>query len=251
MSFNVRIPVDRDGDKRWEVRREAMAALLREQRPEIIGTQELVREQADYLIAQLPDYRWFGASRSHSDSDEHMGVFYDQTRVKVIESGNFWLSDTPDVVGSISWGNALPRMVTWALFERRDNHRRYYLFNTHLPYREQDESARERAAALIVQRLQQLPPEIPVIVTGDFNTLPGSPTYRRLLTHLSDARELASERSGPVATFHNFSGNAQTQLDWILLRGLRAKRYCTLDQRPHGVLPSDHYPVIAELYWPD
>jgi endonuclease/exonuclease/phosphatase family metal-dependent hydrolase len=251
MSLNVRTPVDRDDDKRWEIRRAAMVKLLREQRPAVIGTQELVREQGNYLTTQLPAYRWFGASRSGADSDEHMGVLYDHTRLRLIQSGDFWLSDTPEVTGSISWGNLLPRMVTWAQFERRGDQRRFYLFNTHLPYRQQDDVARERAAKLILQRLQQLPAGVPVVLTGDFNTVPGSAPYRTLITHLSDSRELARENHGPAATFHNFTGKPLLQLDWILVSGFQVERFTTLDQRHDGVLPSDHFPIQAELRWAD
>lgn len=90
MSFNVRTPVDSSGDKRWRVRREAMVALLRAQRPDVIGTQELVEAQADYLVAQLRDYRWFGRGRrGDAGDDEHMGVLYNQQVLRVVESGDF------------------------------------------------------------------------------------------------------------------------------------------------------------------
>lgn len=250
MSFNVRVPVDSDGDKRWEVRRGAMAQLIREQRPDVIGTQELVKKQADYLAAQLPDYRWFGRSRDGSEDGERMGVFYDTRRLKLLQSGDFWLSDTPEVVGSISWGHPLPRMVAWGLFERVSDHRRFYLFDTHLPYRDEDEPARAKGAALIVARLKALPADIPVVLTGDFNTVPGSPTYRTLTAALADARVQAPDPAGPEATFHDFTGHPDHRLDWILARGLTATRFATLDARPEGHWPSDHFPVIAELRWP-
>ncbi|MEQ4573545.1 MULTISPECIES: endonuclease/exonuclease/phosphatase family protein [Gammaproteobacteria] len=250
ISFNVRVPVDTDGDKRWEVRRSAMAELIREQHPDIFGTQELVKKQADYLAEQLPDYRWFGRSRDGSEDGERMGVFYDSRRLKLVQSGDFWLSDTPEVVGSISWGHPLPRMVNWGLFERLSDHRRFYLFDTHLPYRDEDEPARAKGAALIVSRLEALPAGIPVVVTGDFNTTPDSPTYRTLTALLADARVQAHAPAGPEATFHDFTGQPDRRIDWILTRGLTATRFATLDDRPQGHWPSDHFPVMAELAWP-
>ena len=250
MSFNVRVPVDREGDKRWEVRRSAMAALIRQQYPDVFGTQELVKQQADYLTEQLPNYRGFGHSRDGSEDGERMGVFYDTRRLKLLDSGDFWLSDTPEVVGSISWGHPFPRMVTWGLFERRTDHRRFYLFDTHLPYREQDEPARVQGAALIVSRLKALPAGIPVVLTGDFNTTPDGPTYRTLTTLLADTRLQASAASGPDATFHDFTGHSDRRIDWILVRGLTTTGFSTLDARPEGHWPSDHFPVLAELAWP-
>ncbi|MBV6669270.1 endonuclease/exonuclease/phosphatase family protein [Xanthomonas euvesicatoria pv. alangii] len=250
MSFNVRVPADTDGDKRWQVRRAAMVALIKQTHPDVFGTQELVSEQAAFLAEQLPDYRWFGQGRRGDDSDEHMGVFYDARVLQVVESGNFWLSDTPERAGSINWGNVLPRMATWALFERRSDKRRFYLFNTHFPYRDEDEPARERSARLILSRIAQLPATVPVVLTGDFNSDPDKITYPTLTAVLRDARAQASKRSGPENTFQDFTTHPTRRIDWILYRGLRPTRFATLDDRPGGILPSDHYPVMAEFDWP-
>jgi len=251
MSFNVRTPADKQPGRRWEDRRDAMAAVITQARPQAVGTQELTARQAVDLLARLPDYRWFGQGRRGSgDDDEHMGVFYDTRALQVVASGDFWLSDTPDVPASISWGNIFPRMVTWALFERRADHRRFYLFNTHLPYRTQDEPARVRGAQLLLSRLQALPAEIPVVVTGDFNTEPGSDTWNTLTATLQDARAQAAKVEGGANTFHDFSGHADRRIDWILLRGFHAERFATIEARPDGRLPSDHFPVLAVLRFP-
>ena len=187
MSFNVRTPADTDPGKRWEDRRGAMVTLIREQKPEVIGTQELVKKQGDYLVSHLPGYTLFGKDRRGGHGDEHMGVLYDSARLKVLESGDFWLSDTPDVPGSITWGNLFPRMVTWALFQRQADGQRFYLFNTHLPYRDEDEPRRVLGAKLIVSRLATLPKDIPVVVTGDFNSEPGSDTYKAFTAEIGRA----------------------------------------------------------------
>lgn len=247
MSFNVRTPADTEPGKRWEDRRDGAAELIRQVRPQVIGTQELTLPQAQDLDARLPGYRRFGQGRRGGDADEHMGVYYDAAALRVVESGDFWLSDTPEVPGSISWGHPFPRMVTWALFERRADHRRFYLFNTHLPYRDEDEPARVRGARLLLSRIQALPADVPVVVTGDFNSEPGSDTWRTLTAVLTDARGSATQVEGGAKTFHGFSGQADRQLDWILLRGLRAERFATREDRPQGRLPSDHFPVVATL----
>lgn len=250
MSFNVRTPVDTEPGKRWEDRRDAMVALLREQHPVVFGTQELKTRQADYLVQHLPGYRWFGEPRGPGDNEEHMGVFYDSAALKVVESGNFWLSDTPEVAGSITWGNLMPRMVTWAKFERQADGRQFYLYNTHLPYRDEDEPRRVLGAALISKRLAALPKDIPVVVTGDFNSEPGSTTYAEFTRSLGDARKLARNVDGPRLTFQNFSDTPTSEIDWILVRGFGVNHFSTLDQKPGGVVPSDHYPVMAELTFP-
>lgn len=250
MSFNVRTPVDTEPGRRWDDRRDAMVSLLREQHPAVFGTQELVQKQADYLVAHLPGYRWFGKDRRGGSGDEHMGVFYDSAQLTVVEQGDFWLSDTPDVPGSITWGNLMPRMVTWALFQRQADGKQFYLLNTHLPYRNEDEPRRVLGARLIATRLATLPKNIPVVVTGDFNSEPGSTTYQTFTAALGDARKLAAKVEGPRLTFHDFTGKPTVELDWILVRGFKVDRFQTLDDAPGGVLPSDHYPVQAELRFP-
>jgi len=249
ISFNVRTPADTAPGKRWMDRREAMVTTIRQAHPAVMGTQELVKEQADYLASQLPDYRWFGEGRRGGDDDEHMGVFYDSKAVALEQSGNFWLSDTPDVAGSISWGNLFPRMVTWGLFRRMEDGRRFYLFNTHLPYRDEGEPSRVRGAQAIVAHLKTLPADIPVVVTGDFNSEPGRPTYTALTAALKDARTQVAAPRGPKNTFHDFTGKATTELDWVLVRGFTARDFETVDARVDGILPSDHFPLVVELDW--
>jgi len=249
MTFNVRLPVADDGSDRWELRRDLMVRTIRQQHPDVMGTQELYKLQGDYIVGKLPEYTWFGIGRHGDDGDEHMGVFYRSDRLRVVESGNFWLSDTPDVPGSITWGHPYPRMVTWALFELKASGRRFYYYNTHLPYREQDEEARSKGAAEILARLRALPASVPVILTGDFNTSPDSPAHALLTQELRDARLTASSHSGPEATFHNFTGIPDRRIDWIFYRGFRAVAEHTITTQQDGRYPSDHFPVLAELRW--
>lgn len=247
MSFNIRLPLESDGINRWDERRELAVSVLREQDADIIGTQELHKRQGDELVARLPQYAWFGEGRRGGDQDEHMGVFYRKDRLRVRESGNFWLSDTPDVPGSITWGHLYPRMVTWARFERIADGATFALYNTHLPYRDVDEAARARGAALIRSRIDVLSTREPVILTGDFNTLPESDTHAALTVTLTDAWTASPARSGPAATFHGFTGQADRRIDWILFRGLQVVRVKTVTTRDGLRFPSDHFPVVAEF----
>ena len=250
MTFNVRLPTDVDGADRWEMRKGLAARTVRDAAPDLFGTQELFKEQGDYLVAQLPEYRWFGRGRDADGGGEHMGVFYRKDRLRVLKSGNFWLSDTPDVPGSITWGHPITRMATWALFQRIADGRRFYLFNTHLPYREEDEDARTHGAELLRARIAALPAGVPVVVTGDFNTMPDSPTHAAITRELRDAWDIAATRQGPEATFHAFKGDADRRIDWILVRGFDVRSVRTIDAHEGGRYPSDHFPVIAELDWP-
>ncbi|TWI05730.1 endonuclease/exonuclease/phosphatase family protein [Aerolutibacter ruishenii] len=249
MTFNVRLPTDADGDNRWALRREQVARLLAAQQPDVVGTQELYAEQGDYLAAQLPGYAWFGQGRRGGPGDEHVGVLYRHDRLRVLASGDFWLSDTPEVAGSISWRHLYPRLVTWALFQLKADGRRFYLFNTHLPYRDEDQQARLRGVRLLRDRISALPAEVPVVVTGDFNIAPDDTVHATLVPPLRDAWLAAPRTQGPAETFHGFTGRADRRIDWILVRGLAVTHAASLDDHVDGRYPSDHFPVVADLEW--
>ncbi|MBL8257900.1 MAG: endonuclease/exonuclease/phosphatase family protein [Pseudoxanthomonas mexicana] len=250
MSFNIRLPVDSDGVDAWETRKPLALRMVREQAPDVVGLQELVKAQADYLAAGLPGYAWFGRGREADGSGERMGVFYRKDRLTVVQSGDFWLSDTPEVPGSITWNHLYPRMVTWALFERRSDGRRFYLFNTHLPYREQDEAARVKGANAIAQRLATLPADVPVVLTGDFNTAPDSEAHAVLARTLQDAWTSAPRVDGSDATFHGFTGQADKRIDWIFVRGVQLVSIASVTTRWNGRYPSDHFPLVVTLRLP-
>lgn len=248
MSFNVRVPIDREAQRTWEARLPVAAAAIARERPAVVGTQELHKRQGDDLIARVPGYAWFGIDRRGGHGDEHMGVLYDRRQLRVVELGNFWLSDTPDVPGGITWGHPYPRMVTWAIFERIADRRRFRLFNTHLPYRAEDEAARVKGAAMLVDRLATLPgTNLPTVLTGDFNTTPDSEPHRLLAAAMTDAWTAAARRSGPAETFHNWSGTADRRIDWIFARGFDVRATRTLADRRGPVWASDHFPVVADL----
>ncbi|UOV00265.1 endonuclease/exonuclease/phosphatase family protein [Pseudoxanthomonas mexicana] len=250
MSFNIRLPAESDGVDYWETRKPLAVRMLREQQPDVIGLQELVKAQADYLARELLQYAWFGRGREADGGGEHMGVFYRKDRLKVIESGDFWLSDTPDVAGSITWGHPHPRMVTWALFEQRSDGRRFYLFNTHLPYRDEDEAARLKGAQAIARHLATLPDDVPVVLTGDFNTTPDSDAHAVLAGTLQDAWTTAPRVEGIDATFHGFTGKADRRIDWIFVRGAQLESITSVTTRWNNRYPSDHFPLVATLRLP-
>ncbi|WP_449428081.1 endonuclease/exonuclease/phosphatase family protein [Rhodanobacter umsongensis] len=246
MTFNVRVPVD-TGMNAWVNRRDLMVSVIKAEHPDLLGTQELTEEQGEYLAAHLPGYAWFGQGREGGTKGEHMGVFYRTDRLEVLRSGDFWLSDTPAVPGSKTWGQPYPRMVTWARFRLRDGGGTFDYFNTHFPYRPEDVRARMLSADEILQRIGKLPSTARVILAGDFNCGPDSPVYAKLTGTLHDAWAAAGSRSGPGKTFHNFTGNPDQRIDWILTRGFKAITVQTVTTHDGARYPSDHFPVVAEL----
>jgi endonuclease/exonuclease/phosphatase family metal-dependent hydrolase len=249
MTFNVRYPATGDGPNRWEARRDLLVATIREKNPDLFGTQELFHEQGQYIVEKAPEYQWFGVSRRGNQTDEHMGVFYKPSVLRLVESGNYWLSETPETPGSMSWDVTLPRMVTWGLFEVKATGKKFYFYNTHFAHRGQDNAARVESAKVIQARIAKLPKDVPFVLVGDFNTDVGSEPYKVVAAGLTDAWGTAASKSGPNGTFNGFKGtDTGPRIDWILFRGFaKATQVETVTKNDSGRYPSDHFPVFAVL----
>lgn len=251
MSFNLRFAADTTPNS-WAQRRPVTRALLTAERPDLIGTQEGLPAQLDDLGTDLgPGYDRIGTGRDGGGLGEQMAIFFDRTRLHPQESGHFWLSETPDVPGSISWGSAHVRMVTWVLFTDQETGRRFYAVNTHLD--NHSENARRHAARLLASRLAALSP-LPVVLTGDFNSPAGggSEIYRRLTGEagLRDTWTAAPARGPGYGTIHGYRPLTPDggRADWILATPDVAVVAALMNtHREGGQYPSDHLPVQARL----
>ncbi|MEG3176493.1 endonuclease/exonuclease/phosphatase family protein [Sphingomonas sp. RB3P16] len=248
MTFNVRYPNPDDGANVWANRRALFVRTIAAAAPDIIGTQELFATQGADIVRALPRYAWFGRDRRGGHADEHMGIFYRRDRLRLIRHGDYWLSNTPSVVGSMAWSVTLPRMVNWGVFETRGRIRhRFVLFDTHFAHRDEDDGARERSAALLLDRLAPIAGNLPIVLTGDMNATPDSPAYSKLAARLIDAWAAAPVRKGPERTFHDFTGLPDRRIDYIFLRGFTAQRAEVRTDHAGKIFPSDHFPVVAQL----
>ncbi|MBL1097474.1 endonuclease/exonuclease/phosphatase family protein [Streptomyces coffeae] len=251
MTFNLRYASDSEPNS-WAQRRPAMRELLRRARPQLLGTQEGLYGQLRDIAHDLgPRYTWLGTGRAGGSRDEFMAVFYDIDRLEPLEYDHFWLSDTPYVIGSNTWGGAVVRMVTWVRFLDRATDGQFYALNTHLDHRSQH--ARERAAALITERLHGLDKALPRIVTGDFNVAAhGNPVYDAMLDGgvLVDTWDTAERRGKQYATFHGYGPLVPDgdRIDWILTSPGVRTRHAVIDTYSlDGQFPSDHLPVRVVL----
>ncbi|KQN32769.1 endonuclease/exonuclease/phosphatase family protein [Sphingomonas sp. Leaf38] len=247
MTFNVRYPNPDDGVNVWANRRALFVQTVAAANPDIIGTQELFATQGADVVHALPRYSWFGRDRRGGHADEHMGIFYRRDRLRLIRHGDYWLSDTPAVIGSMAWGATLPRMVTWGIFEARATHRRFVVFDTHFAHRDEDDGARERSAAMLMAELAPIAGALPIVVTGDMNATPDSAAYRLLAGRLTDAWVASPVRVGPDRTFHDFTGTPDRRIDYIFVRGFTPLAAAVRTDHAATVYPSDHFPVVAEL----
>jgi endonuclease/exonuclease/phosphatase family metal-dependent hydrolase len=252
MSFNLRF-ASKTGPHSWSQRRPVLAELLRREQPTILGTQEGLYPQLRDVEHDLPAYYdWIGEGRGGGHRDEFVAVFFDTRRLKPLESGHFWLSDTPDVPGSKSWGNTTVRMATWIHFADRRTGGEFVVVNTHLD--NFSGHARLRGAELIRDRIDDIPAALPVILTGDFNSAAEHSAAYRVLsggTGLTDTWTAAVQRRTPLtATWHGYGPLVPDgpRIDWILTRGaVRISAAGINTFTDHGRFASDHLPVQALL----
>jgi endonuclease/exonuclease/phosphatase family metal-dependent hydrolase len=253
MTFNLRRRKESDGPNIWDERRDAAVEVIGRNEPDLIGTQEGLDEQVDYILSHFPHYGVLGEARLGGRRDEFNAIFYRKDRFDVRDAGDFWLSDTPDVPGSRHWGNLVPRMATWARFEDKDSGLPFHHLNTHLDHLVP--SARAKGARLIESRL---PKDVPVVVTGDFNALQRGGTYRFLTgpegAGLTDSRWASRNTVADRwnATFHRWTGRGLYRIDYILGRHVaRFANHKVVRDRVAGRLPSDHFPVVSDLLVPN
>ncbi|GAA3047139.1 endonuclease/exonuclease/phosphatase family protein [Streptomyces glomeratus] len=251
MSFNLRYASATEPHS-WAVRRPVMRALLCRERPHVIGTQEGLYQQVRDIATDLgPEYAWIGTGRAGGSRDEFVAVFYDRRRLTPVEYDHFWLSDTPDVIGSNTWGGACIRMVTRVRFrDTQPPAREFYVLNTHLDNKSQ--YARVRAVSLIADRIAGLDRSLPLVVTGDFNAAAHkNPVYDTLLgAGLVDTWDTAVEHTAPYGTFHGYRPPRPygDRIDWILATPGVTAHWASINTfAPDGRFPSDHLPVQASL----
>jgi endonuclease/exonuclease/phosphatase family metal-dependent hydrolase len=259
MTYNLKF-ASPDYEPSWKVRRDMQVDMIRKYNPDIIGTQEGLKEQIDYLADHLPEYVVIGEGRKGGDDDEHMAIFFKRDKFRLREMHSFQLSETPEIIGSGPEVN--PRMVTWARFAiinrpaegeespypqdyrgHWENTLEFYVFNTHF-FNGPMPLARLNASRLILERINDLnrfgewTDERPILLMGDFNCRPGSEPYNLLV----------GDKNSTNPDFLKNSFEDVNKIDWILYKGqLKVLKYEEVDYNVNGVYPSDHKPICVEF----
>lgn len=250
MTFNLRYDRPDSGERNWAVRKNSISELINYYQPDVIGTQELKPNQLSELKELLPNYQNLGSDRQGDGTDEYCSIFYKKSSVTCLETGDFCLSETPSILGSITphWDNYVPRMVTWGVFKISDRSPSITLLNTHFPHL--SIKAQELSAKLIAEYCQRLTlTESYLFLTGDFNAPPKSLAREILKKPLADALENFSLEQ--QMTYHEFSGKAFKAIDTIYYDRRVKLQHAAIDKKQwKGILPSDHFPVIAEFSLP-
>jgi endonuclease/exonuclease/phosphatase family metal-dependent hydrolase len=262
MTFNIRYGTAEDGDNRWERRRDLLCEVIQTENADIVGLQEALRFQIDEILAAAPGYAFVGVGRDDGgDAGEYSAILYRRARLSIIDSGTFWFSDTPEQPGSMTWGNRITRICTWARVRDRSGDS-FYVYNLHLDHESQP--SRERSVQLLAHRIRSRPArEDPVIVTGDFNVDEQNPAMRWLLgdqtalageatpgIHLADTFRALHPDARGVGTFNDFKAGQidESKIDYVLTDdGFVAREARIVHSSRDGRYPSDHFPVVASV----
>ncbi|MBX2992074.1 MAG: endonuclease/exonuclease/phosphatase family protein [Bacteroidetes bacterium] len=262
MTFNIRYGTANDGEDHWEKRKEMVFDLLRRHSPDIVGVQEALRFQLDEIRAALPEYAVVGVGRDDGKTaGEYSAILFRTDRLASLEEETFWFSDTPEIPGSMTWGNLFPRLCTWTKLVEKNTGSTFYIYNLHLDHVSQP--SRERSVVALAGKIRSRKNPDPVIVTGDFNAGEQNDAIRFLKgdgsTSLSvpenerirllDTYRMIHPDETIVGTFHAFKGNIDgDKIDFVFVEPeTHVLDAAILHDNINGRYPSDHFPVMAKI----
>ena len=275
--FNIRNDNTKDAaaGNGWTVRCPVVCDILKVESFDIFGTQEVLHNQLEDMLAALPDYDYVGVGRNDGKtSGEYAAIFYNSDRVKCLSSGHFWLSETPEVVGSVGWDAKYTRICTWGQFKDRETGKKFWMFNLHMDHRGVE--ARKQSALLVIERIKKMCGKQPYILLGDYNVDQFNPIYPMMMESgmFVDCHDVAAVRFAPTGSMNYFKTDFKTdsRIDHVLVSDdFDVLDYTVLtysywsEEKPsaeaqeaikageEGVvvhkqrLPSDHYPVGIHL----
>lgn len=242
MSYNI-LCWGKEGHER-EKREPLVLEIIRKNDPDTLGVQEATPEWMDFLKANLDGYAYEGVGRDDGDNKgEYSAVFYKKDKYETVDSGNFWLSETPDKPGK-GWDAACVRICSWVLLKDKETGKKFIHLNTHLDHIGVE--ARKEGMRLIFDKAESF--SAPTIVTGDFNFEQGSDFYEGLVSGKLRDSKFAAEISDDGVTYNAFGEYDGAIIDFIMVSPeISVKKYSVVNEILNGEYPSDHFPVTAEI----
>lgn len=250
-TFNLRLDTPSDSLNSWLHRKEMDKSLIRFHDFDIFGTQEGFKHQLDGIL-ELGNYAYTGAGRDDGkDAGEHSAVFYKVNRFELLDSGNFWYSETP-TVPSKGWdATCCNRICSWGKFREKKSGREFYFFNSHFDH--QGKVARHNSSLLLLAKIKEIAGNLPVFCTGDFNATPDDDPIQVIYKDgkLRDCYQITKEPPyGTLGTFNNFDLHSpcSERIDYIWVTdGIVVRKYGVLNEQQYGRFPSDHFPVMVKV----
>ncbi|MEM7107348.1 MAG: endonuclease/exonuclease/phosphatase family protein [Bacteroidota bacterium] len=246
-SFNIRFDNPGDDENRWDNRKQNIVLFLESENLDIIGMQEALVHQKKFLDDQLRDYKSVGIGREDGlTAGEFAPIYYKKELFTLLDSGTFWLSETPQSP-SIGWDAVLERICTYAYLQDNRNDREIHFYNTHFDH--VGSQARQNSAQLILDSIQANSADQWVVLAGDLNTQPGSGPYDVIVEGGLEDSYNSKVQFGPVGTFNGFNteGSFDRRIDFVFMNGFSSESYFNNDLTVNGNFISDHFPVISVL----
>lgn len=255
MSFNIRYGTANDGENSWENRKEYVMQVIAEEDPDIIGLQEALRFQIDEIRIRFPQYEETGRARDDGrEKGEYSAILYKSDQFILKEGQTFWFSKNPGQIGSMDWGNNIPRICTSAYLEGKRSTYSLNVFNVHLDHASQN--SREKSVELLLRKISNLENTAPVVITGDFNAGENNSSIVKIKdykgkngkTFKDTFREIHPEMKN-VGTFNEFKGvDSNDKIDFIFVSdGTGILDAGIIKKSFEGKYPSDHFPVTAKI----
>lgn len=250
MTYNIKYDNINDTVNNWNDRKESMVKLIRHYEPIIFGMQEALHHQVAYIDSALSNYSYVGVGRDDGEEKgEFSPIYYDHTKLQILKSNTFWLSPTPSKV-SVGWDAAMERICTYALFEDKSNHAKFYVFNTHFDHI--GNLARQNSAQLILEKIKEInDKQYPVVLMGDLNLGPEEAPILYIKSKMDDGKDITQQIFyGPKGTFNGFDPRMKLdrRIDYIFVKGFKVQSYIHIDDRmENNKHISDHLPVLANL----
>lgn len=245
--FNVRYENDSDGQFAWTNRRNAVIKMLHHENPDVIGLQEVLKSQVDFLNTNLENYAFIGVGREDGMSKgEYSPIYYHTKSLKLIKNGHFWLSETPDRP-SKGWDAACERVATWAVFEQLGSKKRFICINTHFDH--VGTLSRKESSLQMLDSVNSVAGGLPAIIMGDFNATIDDPSLAPLRRAAVDARSTKPEFEHQYKyTYIGFSPKTHKSLiDHIFVQKFKVKKYTVITESYGAEQLSDHHPVMCTL----
>lgn len=245
ISYNIRT-LARDGENSWQFRKHATKNMIELHKPDAFGLQEAMLPHMQYIDSVCPQYARVGVGRSDGkEGGEFVTIYYNKERFDLLDSGTFWLSETPDQV-SRGWDAALPRITTWVKLRDKATKRKFFYFNTHFDHK--GTTARVESSKLIVEKIREIAgKKAAVVLTGDFNIESENEALQPLYDNMSAARRCApiTDNKGTYNGWGLLKRN--TVIDHIFYDGRKVKcnAFRTLDDDYGAKFISDHFPLEA------
>ena len=249
MTYNIRLDTEGDGINIWDNRKEGIVSLIKEERVDILGIQEGLPSQIEYLSKYLDGYSMIGEGRDGGNNGEYSAIYYKRNKIILEETETFWLSETPKIP-SIGWDAALNRIVTLGVFRVIKFNKSLIVYNTHFDHIGKE--ARENSVNLILNKINENNHyKFPLIVMGDLNSVPSDKPIKSMSSDLVDSF-YTSEIEEPYGTFNSFDINnkLERRIDYIFTKNLNVLNYRHIKKKlPNKLWPSDHIPVLISIVY--